>query len=148
MIKLLTLYSFESGREGRNLLYNPEPEIVTVTEPQDRFCQPVQSGRPVQQPYLSYWPTRLHGLAESISGLLKSLPTNLGSDLEPSLHGCPTFPDPQDCRKYVGFCCFFFHIHCPAWWGGGCKPTPFIIFTITYKVVVYASAERTDTLPL
>jgi hypothetical protein len=32
--------------------------------------------------------------------------------------------------------------------GGGCMPTPpHSIYTITYKVVVYASAERTDTLP-
>jgi hypothetical protein len=33
--------------------------------------------------------------------------------------------------------------------GGGCTPTPFhySISTITYKVVVYAPAERADTLP-
>jgi hypothetical protein len=33
--------------------------------------------------------------------------------------------------------------------GGGCTPTPFhFINTITYKVVVYAPAERAVTLPL
>jgi len=34
--------------------------------------------------------------------------------------------------------------------GGGCTHTPFhyILYTITYKVVVYAAAERTVTLPL
>ncbi len=46
----------------------------------------------------------------------------------------------------------------PSWWknqpspgegGGGCTPIPFYyISTITYKVVVCASAERADTLPL
>jgi hypothetical protein len=32
--------------------------------------------------------------------------------------------------------------------GGGARPSPFTISTITYKVVVYAPAERVDTLPL
>jgi hypothetical protein len=32
--------------------------------------------------------------------------------------------------------------------GGGCTPTPFITFTITSKVAVYALAEWADTLPL
>ncbi len=32
--------------------------------------------------------------------------------------------------------------------GGGASPPPFIISTITYKVVVYAPAERADTLLL
>ncbi len=32
--------------------------------------------------------------------------------------------------------------------GGGARPPPFTLFTITYKVVVYAPAERADTLPL
>ncbi len=32
--------------------------------------------------------------------------------------------------------------------GGGCTPPPFTISTITYRVVVYAPAERADTLPL
>ncbi len=32
--------------------------------------------------------------------------------------------------------------------GGGCTATPFQPITITYKVAVYAPAERTDTLPL
>jgi hypothetical protein len=32
--------------------------------------------------------------------------------------------------------------------GGGASPPPFTLFTITYKVVVYAPAERADTLPL
>ncbi len=34
--------------------------------------------------------------------------------------------------------------------GGGCTPAPFrsIYCTITYKVVVFAPAERADTLPL
>ncbi len=32
--------------------------------------------------------------------------------------------------------------------GGGCTPTPSILFTITYKVAVYAPAERADTLPV
>ncbi len=37
----------------------------------------------------------------------------------------------------------------PGWWGGGgALPPPFTISTITYKVVVYAPAERADTLPL
>jgi hypothetical protein len=31
---------------------------------------------------------------------------------------------------------------------GGCTPTPFHSITITYKVAVYAPAERADTLPL
>ncbi len=31
---------------------------------------------------------------------------------------------------------------------GGCTPPPFILSTITHKVVVYAIAERADTLPL
>jgi hypothetical protein len=31
---------------------------------------------------------------------------------------------------------------------GGCTPTPFQTITITYKVAVYALAERTDTLTL
>ncbi len=31
--------------------------------------------------------------------------------------------------------------------GGGARPPPFILTTITYRVVVYAPAERTDTLP-
>jgi hypothetical protein len=32
--------------------------------------------------------------------------------------------------------------------GGGCTPTPFTLYTITIKVVVYAPAERAETLPL
>jgi hypothetical protein len=32
--------------------------------------------------------------------------------------------------------------------GGGALPTLFTLFTITYKVAVYASAERADTLTL
>ncbi len=32
--------------------------------------------------------------------------------------------------------------------GGGAHPPPFTTSTITYKVVVYALAERTDTFPL
>ncbi len=32
--------------------------------------------------------------------------------------------------------------------GGGARPPPFTISTITYKVVVYATAERAETLPL
>jgi hypothetical protein len=32
--------------------------------------------------------------------------------------------------------------------GGGCAPTPFITFTITSKVAVYAPAEWADTLTL
>jgi hypothetical protein len=37
----------------------------------------------------------------------------------------------------------------PAWWGlVGARPPPFTLSTITYKVVVYAPAERADTLTL
>jgi hypothetical protein len=32
--------------------------------------------------------------------------------------------------------------------GGGCTPTPFTLFTITYKVVVYAPADKADILPI
>jgi hypothetical protein len=32
--------------------------------------------------------------------------------------------------------------------GGGARPPPFTLSTITYKVVVYTPAERTDTLPI
>jgi hypothetical protein len=32
--------------------------------------------------------------------------------------------------------------------GGGARPSPFTISTITYKVEVYAPAERADPLPL
>ncbi len=32
--------------------------------------------------------------------------------------------------------------------GGGCRPYPFTISTITSKVVVYTPAERADTLPV
>ncbi len=32
--------------------------------------------------------------------------------------------------------------------GGSASPPPLTISTITYKVVVYAPAERTDTLPI
>jgi hypothetical protein len=32
--------------------------------------------------------------------------------------------------------------------GGGCTPTPFQPITITYKVAVYAPAERADALKL
>jgi len=32
--------------------------------------------------------------------------------------------------------------------GGGARPPPFIIFTITYKVAVCAPAERADILPV
>jgi hypothetical protein len=32
--------------------------------------------------------------------------------------------------------------------GGGARPPPFTLSTITYKVVVYDSVERADTLPL
>jgi hypothetical protein len=32
--------------------------------------------------------------------------------------------------------------------GGGARPPPFTLFTITYKVAVYAPAERADTLTL
>ncbi len=32
--------------------------------------------------------------------------------------------------------------------GGGARPPSFVIFTIAYKVEVYARAERADTLPL
>ncbi len=31
--------------------------------------------------------------------------------------------------------------------GGRCAPPSFTLFTITYKVVMYAPAERADTLP-
>jgi hypothetical protein len=30
--------------------------------------------------------------------------------------------------------------------GGGCTPSPFTLSTVTRKVVVYAPAERADTL--
>ncbi len=38
----------------------------------------------------------------------------------------------------------------PGWCrgGGAVRPPTFTLFTITYKVAVYAPAERTDTLPL
>ncbi len=37
----------------------------------------------------------------------------------------------------------------PGWWGwGGGRPPPFITFTITSKVAVYAPAEWADTLTL
>jgi hypothetical protein len=36
----------------------------------------------------------------------------------------------------------------PGEGGGGARPPPFTLSTITNKVVVYAPAERTDTLPL
>jgi hypothetical protein len=32
--------------------------------------------------------------------------------------------------------------------GGGCTPAPLALFTITYKVALYAPAQRTDTLTL
>ncbi len=32
--------------------------------------------------------------------------------------------------------------------GGGARPPPFTLFSITYKVAVYAPAERAGTLPL
>jgi hypothetical protein len=32
--------------------------------------------------------------------------------------------------------------------GRGARPSPFTLVTITYKVVVYTPAERSDTLPL
>jgi len=32
--------------------------------------------------------------------------------------------------------------------GGDVRPPPFALFTITYKVAVYAPAERADTLPV
>ncbi len=32
--------------------------------------------------------------------------------------------------------------------GAGARPPPFTLFTIMYKVAVYAPAERADTLPL
>ena len=35
----------------------------------------------------------------------------------------------------------------PGWWVGGARPPPFTISTIRYRVVVYAPAERADTLP-
>ncbi len=38
----------------------------------------------------------------------------------------------------------------PGWWGWDARPLPFTIFTITYithAVVVYAPAERADSLP-
>ncbi len=35
----------------------------------------------------------------------------------------------------------------PGWWGW-CTPTRFLLFTIAYKVAVYAPVERPDTLPL
>ncbi len=50
-----------------------------------------------------------------------------------------------------------FLAYIPSWWknrpvqsdeGGGCTPTPFTIFTITYKVVVYAPVKRADTPPV
>jgi hypothetical protein len=31
---------------------------------------------------------------------------------------------------------------------GGARPPPFTLFSITYKLAVYAPAERADTLPL
>jgi hypothetical protein len=50
------------------------------------------------------------------------------------------------------FWCTFHHDGkiCPGWWGWGVgvRPPAFAISTITYKVVVYAPAERADTLPL
>jgi hypothetical protein len=36
----------------------------------------------------------------------------------------------------------------PAGEGGGACPYPFTLITITYKVAVYAPAERADTLTL
>ncbi len=49
-----------------------------------------------------------------------------------------------------------FLAYIPSWWKNqpwlvrvrGARPPPFTLVTITYKVVVYASAERADTLPL
>jgi hypothetical protein len=50
-----------------------EPEFVNFKEPwkRNRFRQPMQLGRPVQQIRFSYWPARIHRLEESIPGLLK-----------------------------------------------------------------------------
>ncbi len=36
----------------------------------------------------------------------------------------------------------------PSWWKGDTRPAHFTKSTITYKVVLYDQAERTDTLPL
>jgi hypothetical protein len=48
----------------------PEPVFVNILRSPGIDSQP---GRPVRQPYLSYLPARLHGLAESIPGLHKRL---------------------------------------------------------------------------
>ena len=40
------------------------------------------------------------------------------------------------------------HVEPPLVRVGGARPPPFTLSTITYKVVVYAPAERADTLPL
>jgi hypothetical protein len=50
--------------------------------------------------------------------------------------------------------CFLAYIHhegkiSPGWCGwGGARPPPFITFTVTSKVAVYAPAEWADTLTL
>ncbi len=43
--------------------YNPEPEFVNLLRSSEIDSQ---SGGPVRQPYLTYWPARPHRLAESI----------------------------------------------------------------------------------
>jgi hypothetical protein len=46
-----------------------EPEFLNGAQesrPRNRFGQPLKPGGPARQPYLTYWPARLHKLAESI----------------------------------------------------------------------------------
>ncbi len=50
--------------------HHSEPEFLNHLRNPGFDSQP---GGPIRQPYLTYWPARLHGLEESIPGLLKRL---------------------------------------------------------------------------
>jgi hypothetical protein len=73
---------------------NPEPVVVHLLRSPGIDSQ--SGGGPVRQPYLTYWPARLHRLAEWIPGLLKRL-TNLGSFL---------YLDPEKLQQALQICFF------------------------------------------
>jgi hypothetical protein len=59
-------------------------------------------------------------------------------------------PNTQSTQNGNGHFWHTFHheVSAQAGEGGGARPPPFTISTITYEVVVYAPAERVDALPL
>ncbi len=62
----VSLLKLNTTQIQKDCISFPEPVFVNLLRSPGIDAQP---GGPVRQPYLTYWPARLHRLAESIPGI-------------------------------------------------------------------------------